>query len=807
MSQIGRCRFNSHFVACIGMLALCPVFAQAPDQPAQADHSRAALNSPLFAALDALNQAGNDNPEALLHLQAVAMERQQALQDLMSSYPAAVIAAALSDDVRGGMPPAVQDLIEQHVKLEGEAEVSIEDGPDYSRIHYGLLVAGERLELHFADQPPANLSTGDQVQVEGVQLGGDLALTSTSTTTTSTTTSTVSILPNSFGAQKTLVILVNFQDLTTQPYTTSTAYSTTFTSVSNFYLNNSFQQTRLTGDVAGWYTIPVSSTTCDTASIETYALQAAQAAGYVPGNYAHHVYGFPQTSACAWWGLSNVGGNPSNSWINGSYQLKVVGHELGHAFGLYHSHSLSCGTAVYATSGCTSTEYGDTVDMMGNPTSDDFTAPQKERLGWLNYGGEPPLTTVSVSGTYALTPYETQDLQTKALKIAGPNGTYYYVESRQATGDDSSLSGNTNVLSGVVLHNYTPGSPNTSYLLNATPGGSWSNPALDVGKSYTDSIVGVTIAPVSATSSGASVQITFGPLTCTHVNPAISIVGPSTSVAPGTTANFTVKITNSDTSACSSSTFALGQSAPAGWTAAYSGSSSVTLAPGGNTSATLQVTAPNGTANGTYSIAASANNLSVTTYTALASATETIYTTPVSITSPTAGAMVSGTTSINASASGVVSVSFSVDGVLDCTATASPYACPWNTSSAANGGHTLKATALDALGNASTASISVTVSNVTPDTTPPTVSMASPAIGSTVSGNVQVTVRTTDNVAVVKVELYVDGSLTATSTSAPFTTKWNTSPKGVAKGAHALQTKAYDAAGNAGTSTSIIVYK
>jgi len=58
---------------------------------------------------------------------------------------------------------------------------------------------------------------------------------------------------------------------------------------------------------------------------------------------------------------------------------------------------------------------------------------------------------------------------------------------------------------------------------------------------------------------------------------------------------------------------------------------------------------------------------------------------------------------------------------------------------------------------------------------------------------------------VVKVELYVDGALTATSTRAPFTTKWNT--QRVRAGAHTLQLKAYDAAGNRGVSALVTVYK
>jgi hypothetical protein len=169
--------------------------------------------------------------------------------------------------------------------------------------------------------------------------------------------------------------------------------------------------------------------------------------------------------------------------------------------------------------------------------------------------------------------------------------------------------------------------------------------------------------------------------------------------------------------------------------------------------------------------------------------------------------MVSGITTVQVSASdnvGVASVSLSVDGASMGSNTSSPYSFNWNTTALANGTHTLTATATDAAGNTATISISVTVSNSVPDTTPPVVSITSPT-GGTVSGNVSVLVSTTDNVGVVKVSLYVDGALVSTATSSPFTNKWTT--KRAASGAHTLQCKAYDAAGNSGLSSVVTVYR
>ena len=50
-----------------------------------------------------------------------------------------------------------------------------------------------------------------------------------------------------------------------------------------------------------------------------------------------------------------------------------------------------------------------------------------------------------------------------------------------------------------------------------------------------------------------------------------------------------------------------------------------------------------------------------------------------------------------------------------------------------------------------------------------------------------------DDVGVTRVELFGDGSLAGTDTSSPYEFGWNTTT--VANGGHALQTRAYDAAG------------
>jgi hypothetical protein len=146
-------------------------------------------------------------------------------------------------------------------------------------------------------------------------------------------------------------------------------------------------------------------------------------------------------------------------------------------------------------------------------------------------------------------------------------------------------------------------------------------------------------------------------------------------------------------------------------------------------------------------------------------------------------------------------VEFLVDGSLFSSSTYAPYSAYWNTTSVANGNHTLAARATDVNGNIATSVvISVTVDN---DLTAPTVSLTSPASGASVSGSVSIQVSATDNKSVSLVRLLVDGSVLATSYSAPYTFTWQT--LSFSNGTHTLSAVAADPSGNVATSAPITV--
>jgi hypothetical protein len=180
----------------------------------------------------------------------------------------------------------------------------------------------------------------------------------------------------------------------------------------------------------------------------------------------------------------------------------------------------------------------------------------------------------------------------------------------------------------------------------------------------------------------------------------------------------------------------------------------------------------------------------------------------VAITSPTSGATVSGAVTIVANASdnvGVASISFWIDGVQVAVDTTAPYSVPWTTATVGNGTHIIAAKAFDATGNSSSASIAVEVANSAGDVNPPVVRITAPTQGTTIGNSLTVYAQAFDDVRVSKLELYVDGVLTSSSTSAPFTTKWNS--RRAARGTHSLKLRALDSSGNAAWSDPVDVVK
>jgi len=91
----------------------------------------------------------------------------------------------------------------------------------------------------------------------------------------------------------------------------------------------------------------------------------------------------------------------------------------------------------------------------------------------------------------------------------------------------------------------------------------------------------------------------------------------------------------------------------------------------------------------------------------------------------------------------------------------------------------------------------------TGDTTAPTTSITAPAAGSTLSGTATVSADAADNVGVSRVDFFAGSALIGSDSTSPYSVSWSTT--GVANGSYAITSKAYDAAGNVGTSAAVSV--
>ena len=436
-----------------------------------------------------------------------------------------------------------QNVFERYEEIEGEIEIVAECEETDGRTLYFLNTVSGKVSLQFDKGIEPEIKTGSRVRLKGTRVGDWFIAADKGERLDSDVQDLTST-----GERRTLVILVNFLDRQTQPYTTDHARSMTFTTTSDYIRENSYGQTWLAGDVYGWFTIPMNSTVCDKTAIGTYAKQAAANAGADLAAYSHYVYAFPQIAACSFSGSSTLGGNPAQAWINADYYgIEVLGHELGHGLGIFHSRSMDCGTLVIGGT-CTTNEYGDKFDLMGPGMPYHYNAYQKERLGWLNANGSPPVQTITASGIYNIDAYETVGTSPKSLKVLRSvdpvtgNRTWYYIEHRTPTGFDAGLSAY-NVQNGVIFHTGKEGTGQEIYLLDMTPlTTSWYDSALMAGQSYADVGTGNRFTVLAAGNTSASVQVEMA--ASSTGTPSLT---PTATFTPTATNTFTPTGTNTAT--------------------------------------------------------------------------------------------------------------------------------------------------------------------------------------------------------------------------------------------------------------------
>jgi subtilisin family serine protease len=190
-----------------------------------------------------------------------------------------------------------------------------------------------------------------------------------------------------------------------------------------------------------------------------------------------------------------------------------------------------------------------------------------------------------------------------------------------------------------------------------------------------------------------------------------------------------------------------------------------------------------------------------------------------SLSIPDAVSTLAGTAMVYGDASdnvGVTRVEVFVDGTKVAQSSTDSIDYSWDTKTVSNATHTVKVVAYDAAGNSGSKQQTVSVNNttppppppppptVTPDTTSPVAKITSPITGSRLKGGAtKVTVSASDNVGIVRIEVFGDGKLLGSSNGSSASVKWIS--RRLSKGTHTITALAYDAAGNVGAAPAVSV--
>lgn len=172
----------------------------------------------------------------------------------------------------------------------------------------------------------------------------------------------------------------------------------------------------------------------------------------------------------------------------------------------------------------------------------------------------------------------------------------------------------------------------------------------------------------------------------------------------------------------------------------------------------------------------------------------------VAIISPSSGSSLSGMIVVDVSATdnvGVTEVSLFAGNEFIGADSSAPYRFSWDSTNYNDGEITFTASALDSAGNkGDSRGVDATVNNTSDvvDVAPPTLQISNPSDGSSVKRTVTVIVDAWDDVNIATINLYVNGQLKSSTSSASLSYGWNTRKE--ADGVHTIVAEALDTSGN-----------
>ncbi|MDX6202350.1 MAG: hypothetical protein QOJ83_1850 [Frankiales bacterium] len=421
------------------------------------------------------------------------------------------------------------------VTLEGTYTLVHVDGtagyPDADGYHQELRAGGRAYDVKLGSG--VGFRSGDSVRLTGRVQGSTISVQHSSIT---------AFAPDAPAIGGTTKVLVVLADWTAPDSTTQASAASVFAADSDWFDQTSYGHLSLSTTVTDWVHVsaPPAGLCSDSNVSDQLTHRALTAAGYSEAAFDRVVVYFPASTDSGCRGVAGFAEAPGNRvWLNGTMDARTSIHEQGHNYGLFHAHSATCTMPDNATrtagpdaaaDNCTYSDYGDPFDAMGaSNLVAEFSAGQKDDLGWLDAGRKATLT---AGATVGLVPYEQQSTAVHAAVYAASASRSYWFENRTASGPDGALP--PGATDGVLVHvidsavdakagEASDWAPAQSYLLDQSPGDHWLGAAvLPYGQSWT-SPEGVTFSV--GEPSGGTVPVSAGPAdTSSHAAPGANIL-------------------------------------------------------------------------------------------------------------------------------------------------------------------------------------------------------------------------------------------------------------------------------------------
>jgi hypothetical protein len=400
--------------------------------------------------------------------------------------------------------------------VRGTIRMRIANFDDHAETFYRLETKDGTIPLSF-DRPPA-VAPGTEVVVRGVRDGQErMHVTDLDVRKIEPREEALALAP----AKRVLKIALISVDMSYAASRGKQRLLTAADSPAAFYRENSYGDWTIEGDAFGPYQIDIPS--CNDSELDPIAMRgaaAAQAAGVDLSGYDNLMFYMPASAGCQWGGIAEVGINPAtgfkngkNTWYRGDGCV-VFAQELGHNFGLLHSHTCTAApyaSADYGGAACSGfREYGDAYTPMGGGCGH-FNAPEMGHMGFISGCNT---VAVAANGTFEIGPIETKCGGPQILRVAGAANVnqgpqYIYAEYRKGRG---TVGSDTRSPAGVHIYasaKYGGNLTNTQDPDNRYAVDPFSIHApLTANQQWTEPTSGVTFH-VTAMGDTATVQLTF----------------------------------------------------------------------------------------------------------------------------------------------------------------------------------------------------------------------------------------------------------------------------------------------------------